>query len=270
MKIEKCRICGNRKFKEIISLGNQCLTSVYPKPETKDPSKSGLELVFCDSKEKPQSKCNLVQLYHNADIKEMYGTTYGYFSSISPTMVSHLEDIIRFTEKHVNLNVGDAVLDIGCNDGTLLNKYGFEKKLKRYGVDPSSEKFLHMFQNDIKVLTDFFLYNKVNEFSEGKKFKVISSIAMFYDIDDPVEFAKSIELLLHDEGFWIIEIAYLPLMMKNLAYDQIMHEHLTYLSLRQMEIIFEKSKLKVVDFSINSVNGGSILLQLVRKTLNVI
>ena len=71
---------------------------------------------------------------------------------------------------------------------------------------------------------------------------------MFYDIDDPVEFAKSIELLLHDEGFWIIEIAYLPLMMKNLAYDQIMHEHLTYLSLRQMEIIFEKSKLKVVDF----------------------
>ena len=260
MKIEKCRICGNRKFKEIISLGNQCLTSVYPKPETKDPSKSGLELVFCDSKEKPQSKCNLVQLYHNADIKEMYGTTYGYFSSISPTMVSHLEDIIKFTKKHVNLNAGDAVLDIGCNDGTLLNKYGFEKKLKRYGVDPSSEKFLHMFQNDIKVLTDFFSYNKVNEFSEGKKFKVISSIAMFYDIDDPVEFAKSIELLLHDEGFWIIEIAYLPLMMKNLAYDQIMHEHLTYLSLRQMEIIFEKSKLKVVDFSINSVNGGSILL----------
>ena len=265
MKIEKCRICGNRKFKEIISLGNQCLTSVYPKPESKDPSKSGLELVLCDSKNKPQSKCNLVQLYHNADIKEMYGTTYGYFSSISPTMVSHLEDIIRFTKKHVNLNAGDAVLDIGCNDGTLLNKYGFEKKLKRYGVDPSSEKFLHMFQNDIKVLTDFFSYNKVNEFSEGKKFKVISSIAMFYDIDDPVEFAKSIELLLDDEGFWIIEIAYLPLMMKNLAYDQIMHEHLTYLSLRQMEIIFEKSKLKVVDFSINSVNGGSILLAACKK-----
>ena len=70
-----------------------------------------------------------------------------------------------------------------------------------------------MFQNDIKVLTDFFLTTKVNEFSEGK-FKVASSIAMFYDIDDPVEFAKSIELLLDDEGFWIIEIAYLPLMMK--------------------------------------------------------
>ena len=265
MKIEKCRICGNRKFKEIISLGNQCLTSVYPKPESKDPSKSRLELVLCDSKNKPELECNLVQLYHNADIEEMYGTTYGYFSSISPTMVSHLEDIIKFTKRHVNLNAGDAVLDIGCNDGTLLNKYGFETKLKRYGVDPSSEKFLHMFQKDIKVLTDFFSYNKVNEFSEGKKFKVISSIAMFYDIDDPVEFAKSIELLLDDEGFWIIEIAYLPLMMKNLAYDQIMHEHLTYLSLRQMEIIFEKSNLKVVDFSINSVNGGSILLAACKK-----
>ena len=265
MKIEKCRICGNRKFKEIISLGNQCLTSVYPKPESKDPSKSGLELIFCDSTDKPQFKCNLVQLYHNADIKEMYGTTYGYFSSISPTMVSHLEDIIRFTKKHVSLNVGDAVLDIGCNDGTLLNKYGFENKLKRYGVDPSSKKFLHMFENDIKVLTDFFSYKKINEFSEGKKFKVISSIAMFYDINDPVEFAKSIELLLDENGFWIIEIAYLPLMMKNLAYDQIMHEHLTYLSLRQMEIIFEKSKLKVVDFSINSVNGGSILIAACKK-----
>ena len=92
-EIEKCRIC-NRKFKEIISLGNQCLTSVYPKPESKDPSKSGLELVLCDSKNKPELKCNLVQLYHNADIKEMYGTTYGYFSS-SPTMVSHEEDIIK-------------------------------------------------------------------------------------------------------------------------------------------------------------------------------
>ena len=265
MKIEKCRICGNRKFKEIINLGNQCLTSVYPKPESKDPSKSWLKLIFCDSTEQPKFKCNLVQLHHNADIKEMYGTTYGYFSSISPTMISHLEDIIRFTKKHVTLNAGDAVLDIGCNDGTLLNKYGAENKLKRYGVDPSSKKFLHMFENDVKVLTDFFSYEKINEFSKGKKFKVISSIAMFYDIDDPIEFAKSIELLLDDDGFWIIEIAYLPLMMKNLAYDQIMHEHLTYLSLRQMEVIFEKSKLKVVDFSTNSVNGGSILIAACKK-----
>ena len=77
----KCRICGNEELVPIISLGNQCLTSVFPSPDSDNPSLSPLDLLFCSSKTK--EVCNLVQLKHNADIEEMYGSTYWYFSLFS-------------------------------------------------------------------------------------------------------------------------------------------------------------------------------------------
>lgn len=256
--IKKCRICGNDKLVPIISLGNQCLTSVFPSPDSDNPSLSPLDLLFCSSKTK--EVCNLVQLKHNADIEEMYGSTYGYFSSISPTMVSHLSDIMDQVAKSVDLKEKDTVLDIGCNDGTFLNLYKKDRYLNRVGIDPSSEKFKNMFDNDIKVSYNFFSEKKVREIIGENNCKVISSIAMFYDIDDPIDFVKDIKSLLTDDGIWVVEVAYLPLMMTNLAYDQIMHEHLTYLGLKQMRWIMDKVDMEIIDISLNNINGGSITI----------
>ena len=256
--IKKCRICGNEELVPIISLGNQCLTSVFPSPSSDNPSLSPLDLLFCSSKTK--EVCNLVQLKHNADIEEMYGSTYGYFSSISPTMVSHLSDIMDQAIKSVELKEKDIVLDIGCNDGTFLNLYKKQRCLNRVGIDPSSEKFRKMFDDDIKVSYNFFSERKVREIINNGNCKVISSIAMFYDIHDPIGFVKDIKSLLTEDGIWVVEVAYLPLMMTNLAYDQIMHEHLTYLGLKQMKWIMDKVDMEIIDVSLNNINGGSITI----------
>ena len=256
--IRKCRICGNDELVPIISLGNQCLTSVFPSPNSNNPSRSPLDLLLCTSETK--EVCNLVQLKHNADIEEMYGSTYGYFSSISPTMVSHLSDIMDQVISYVNLEKEDTVLDIGCNDGTFLNLYNKDRFLNRVGIDPSSKKFSKMFDNDIRVSYNFFSEKKVREIVENKNCKVISSIAMFYDIDDPIDFVRDIKSLLTDDGIWVVEVAYLPLMMTNLAYDQIMHEHLTYLGLKQMKWIMDKVDMEIIDISLNNINGGSITI----------
>ncbi len=257
-EVKKCRICGNKNLIPIISLGNQNLTCVFPKPDSPNPSASPLDLMLCHSEN--GDVCNLVQLKHNADIKEMYGSTYGYFSSISPTMVSHLSDIMNDILRISNLKPGDAVLDIGCNDGTFLNLYDKKRSLDRFGIDPSSAKFKHMFDDDIQVCFNFFSKDEVEKIINKKKCKVISSIAMYYDIDDPIQFARDVKSLLTEDGIWVVEIAYLPLMMENLAYDQIMHEHLTYLGLKQMNWILRNVDMEIFDVSLNNVNGGSITI----------
>ena len=132
--------------------------------------------------------------------------------------------------------------------------------MNRVGIDPCSEKFKNMFDNDIKVSYNFFSEKKVREIIGENNCKVISSIAMFYDIDDPIDFVKDIKSLLTDDGIWVVEVAYLPLMMTNLAYDQIMHEHLTYLGLKQMRWIMDKVDMEIIDISLNNINGGSITI----------
>ena len=254
-----CRICGNVNLKPIINLGNQPLSGVFPRPDSVDPSLAPLDLVRCDVQAEAGS-CGLVQLRHTAELKEMYGTTYGYYSSISPSMVSHLESKVRNLVDFTKPKSEEVVLDIGCNDGTLLNAYGSNAGLTRIGMDPSSKKFASHFQPDIKVVYDFFTEKGARSLIGEKSCKIITSIAMFYDLDDPMRFMRDVRALLSKDGVWAVELSYLPLLLKQLTYDQICHEHVTYLGLRHMDWMMKKSGLKVLDVSFNDVNGGSFYI----------
>jgi NDP-4-keto-2,6-dideoxyhexose 3-C-methyltransferase len=247
-----CRICGEDDLRTILNLGDQPLSGVFPRADEKDPSTSPLDLVRCASPE-----CGLLQLRHTAELSEMYGATYGYYSSISPMMVDHLEkkteDLIRFAE----LRKGDVVLDIGCNDGTLLNSYGADRGLVRVGMDHSAAKFSDHYDSDIRVIYDFFSANQTRQLIGDKKCKVITSIAMFYDLDDPISFARDIAEVLDHDGIWAAELSYLPLLLKQLTYDQVCHEHVTYLGLRDMDLILRRCGLRLLDVWFNDMNGGS-------------
>ena len=81
---------------------------------------------------------------------------------------------------------------------------------------------------------------------------------MFYDVSDPNAFCADIKKLLTKDGVWILELSYLPLLLKNLSYDQICHEHVAYYSLSVFKKIIEKQGLKIIDFTLNEINGGSI------------
>jgi NDP-4-keto-2,6-dideoxyhexose 3-C-methyltransferase len=154
------------------------------------------------------------------------------------------------------LNPGDLVIDIGSNDGTSLGFY--PENLKLVGVDPTGNKFKKYYKPHVELISDFFTSSLVNNVYGDKKAKVVTSFSMFYDLDEPVSFAKEVSSVLDkNEGVWIFEQSYMPLMLERNSYDTICHEHLEYYGLKQIAFIAEKAGLKLIDVELNDVNGGS-------------
>ena len=255
MKIKKCRSCKSEKLTFAFSLGSQSLTGVFPPKKSTNVSKGNLSLCFCEN-------CKLLQLNDSFNKSEMFGENYGYMSSLNKSMFTHLKHKVNKLQKKVSLNYKDTVIDIGSNDGTFLSF--FSKNLNLVGVDPTIVKFSKFYRKDIKKIADFFSYENLKN-KVTKKAKLITSIAMFYDLDDPVKFAKDIELLLHNEGIWHFEQSYMPSMIKNISYDTICHEHLEYYSLTSVKYILDQVGLKIVDIEFNDINGGSFALSVAKK-----
>jgi NDP-4-keto-2,6-dideoxyhexose 3-C-methyltransferase len=257
-EVDACRMCGNPKLEPIFSLGSQALSGIFPKPAAAVLPETPLDLVKCSARPDTDS-CGLLQLAHSADVEQMYGTTYGYYSSLSQSMVGHLTELLGKLGNTRPLRGGDVVLDIGCNDGTLLNQIQ-TPNVKRVGIDPSSTKFLKNFNDDISVIPDFFSKKLIQENVGEIAFNQITAIAMFYDLDDPLAFFKDIESLLAKDGIWAIELAYLPTMLANLVYDQVCHEHVTYPALSQIKWLTDRAGLRILEVDFNNVNGGSFLV----------
>ena len=252
MKIKNCRSCKSNRLIKVYSLGKQALTGIFPPKKNTKITKGDLSMVLC-------KKCKLLQLQHNFDSKEMYGDNYGYMSSLNKSMEFHLRVKAINLIKKYNLKSKNSILDIGSNDGTFLSF--FSKNFKLFGCDPTIEKFSKLYRKDINQLPFFFS----EEHFKNQKFNLITSIAMFYDLPDPLKFAKEIHNILHDKGIWHIELSYMPLMIKNTSYDTICHEHLEYYSLFSLKFLLNAANLKIINLSFNQINGGSIVLDISKK-----
>ena len=262
----KCKNCNYPNLNKVFRIGKQPISSVfYNKPKTKL-KKYSLDLFKC-------SKCDLVQFSSLAPLEDMYGLTYGYNTSLSPLMVDHMRNKFKFLESNYKKLLKGQILDIGSNDGTFLNLLKSLKGVKLYGMDPSSKKFLNNYKKNISVITDFFSKKKLLENlstqQAREKFNIITSFAMFYDIEDPNSFCKDIYNLLNPNGIWVVEFSYLPLLFKNLTYDQICHEHVTYYSLTTFNKILKNNNMKVIDLSFNEINGGSIEVICAKKNSKI-
>jgi NDP-4-keto-2,6-dideoxyhexose 3-C-methyltransferase len=250
--INKCRICGGKDLENVMSLGEQFLTGVFPRDRVEKVTKGPVDLVRCSS----SSGCGLVQLKQSYDLGEMYGDNYGYRSGLNPSMVSHLKAKVSKILSLGILKEHDLVIDIGSNDATSLRAYP-QDKYDLVGIDPTGQKFESYYPSSIKLIPDFFSAQKVSDIFKDKKAKVITSFSMFYDLEDPVAFAKEIALTLDSEGIWIFEQSYLPAMLKTNSFDTICHEHLEFYALKQILWIAREAGLKVLDVDFNEVNGGS-------------
>ncbi|MFE9656601.1 class I SAM-dependent methyltransferase [Micromonospora sp. NPDC006431] len=253
----ECRICGNRALVPILDLGNQALTGIFPRPGEVVPT-APLELVKCGP-----GGCGLVQLRHTADLSLMFGVHYGYRSSIRPFMINHLHRKVAQLTGMVGLDRTDLVLDIGSNDATLLRGYPADG-LTRVGIDPTGEKWREYYPDDIDLIPDFFSKTAFAERYGDRKAKIVTSIAMFYDLPDPVGFMADVRDILTDDGVWMIEMSYAVPLLEIPAYDAICHEHLEYYSLRQIEWMAERVGFTVSTAEITDVNGGSLCVTLVK------
>ncbi|WP_440679605.1 class I SAM-dependent methyltransferase [Candidatus Pelagibacter sp. HIMB1517] len=255
-KIKNCRSCQSKKLINLFNLGNFNLLGSFYKKNFSNPTrkKFSLKLILCKN-------CSLVQLDETVSKKILY-KDYWYLSGVNLTMRNHLNSIVNTNLKILRSKKKQEVnvLDIGCNDCTLLNFY--PKKINKFGIDPSNVKSKK--KNKIKIIKDFFPSKKIKKL--GIKFKVITSIAMFYDVDSPVNFAKNIKAILDKEGFWVIELSYLLDMLNLNSFDTICHEHLEYYSLTSLNFIMKKSDLKIFKIEFNDINGGSIRCYITHKS----
>lgn len=255
-EIKFCRICHSNNLINVLSLGTQCLTGIFPKKVGEKITKGPLELVWCQD-------CTLLQMKQSYSLVEMYGSTYGYRSGLNLSMSQHLKQKIKFLEDYVKLKKNDLIIDIGSNDGTLLN--ACNQNLIKVGVDPLAKKFKKFYKKNIYIIPEFFSYDKFNEKFPNKKAKLITSIAMFYDLEDPRKFVEDVFLSLEDEGIWHFEQSYMPSMLRTNAYDTICHEHLEFYSFKVVKNLVESCGLRVVDVEMNSINGGSFAVSVSKK-----
>jgi hypothetical protein len=251
-KIEACRICRSPQLVPVLDLGEQALTGVFPRTRGERVTSGPLRLVKCTGG--PEA-CGLLQLEHSYDLAEMYGDNYGYRSGLNASMVAHLNGKVMKVLEQVALRPGDLVVDIGANDGTTLQAY--PPDLTLVGIDPTGAKFASFYPPHVRLVPEFFSAKLVRERFPGRRAKVVTSFAMFYDLEDPVDFMRQVHQVLDDDGIWVFEQSYLPAMLETNSYDTVCHEHLEFYALRQVEWMAERVGFSVVDVELNDTNGGS-------------
>jgi hypothetical protein len=255
-QIESCRISGSTNLIKVLSLGNQVLTGVFPKDNQKKITAGPLDLVWC-----PDS--GLLQLHHSYDLGEMYGLNYGYRSGLNDAMVRHLRNKVKHLTRLRPVYSDDIVLDIGSNDATLLTAYNVSG-LKRIGIDPTGIKFANFYRGGIELVPDFFTADAYKSKFTDKKASIVTSISMFYDLEQPAKFVADIAEILDKDGIWHFEQSYMPTMLSMNSYDTVCHEHLEYYSLHVVKGLVEKHGLKIIDVQMNGVNGGSFAVTAAR------
>lgn len=252
-----CRICKST-IELIHNLGTLSSSGTFPSTRAEIVPEGPLEIGRCVS-------CGLVQLKHDFNKSILYSDSYGYRSGLQESMVTHLQGIADSASKRIKTSFPEkssdsTFVDIGSNDATLLKQM---KKIHgdhgRYlGVDPSAEKYSELYRDSgIELFAELFDSHTAKNRLGAISADVVTSIAMFYDLEDPVDFALAVSEILNENGIWILEQSYLPDMILNNAFDTICHEHLEYYSLTDISNICERAGLRVFDVEMNNSNGGS-------------
>ncbi|HJW84351.1 MAG TPA: class I SAM-dependent methyltransferase [Anaerolineae bacterium] len=244
-----CRVCDGALV-PILSLGEHYVSDFLP-PGEPDGTKAPLELALC-------RRCHLLQLKHSVPAENMY-RNYWYRSGTNKTMRDALADIANTAEQLIHLQEGDTVLDIGCNDGTLLASYK-TGGLYKVGFDPAENLAPLSRQIADQVVTEFFAagtYLRQPGLRERRP-KIVTSIAMFYDLEDPKRFVSDVKAVMHGDGLWIVQMSYLPLMLKQNEIGNVCHEHLEYYSLQSFKYLLDLFDFEIADVELNDVNGGSV------------
>ncbi len=248
---QTCRVSGEKLIK-VLDLGALPFSCF---PERKEEKLPLLPLQLCLG---PES--GLVQLKHTVDPDAMYNE-YWYMSGINQSMRLALKSIVdQALLRSKPLSKESIVVDIASNDGTLLSSY--PEHLFRIGIDPA--KNISPKGANLHINTYFSAEAYKGKMGD-RKADIVTSIAMFYDLEDPIQFSRGVAEILNPGGLWIIELSYLPTMLQANSFDTICSEHLEYYSLTSMEYILKRSGMEVEDVELNEVNGGSFRLYIRHK-----
>lgn len=234
-------------MKELFTLGELYVSDFIGPDESPRNDKVEMKMLMDDN--------GAVRLEKSAPLNTMYGR-YWYRSGINVTMKNELKDIVQSVTKLVKLDKNNLWIDVASNDGTLLS---FVPDMIKVGIDPADDSFKEEAEKHCDyVIQNFFSAYVFKRSKYGTlKAKVLTSIAMFYDLENPDAFIQDVAEVLEDDGLWVLQLSYTPLMIKQMAFDNICHEHIFYYSLFNLKSLFEKNGFKIMDCQLNDVNGGS-------------
>lgn len=245
-----CRLCGSDKMEDIFSLGDLYVSTFVKKDE--QGIQAPMDLVLCPD-------CSLLQLRHTAPQEILYSRFYWYRSGVTDTMRKALRDVTRQIEAMVPLKAGDVVLDIGANDGTLLDTYTV-KGIKKVGCEPANNLVDQLRESTEYVIHDFWseaAYKKLDATHHLGKARVVTALGMFYDMEDPGRFVADITKVLAEDGVFVAQLMCLRPMLEKNDVGNICHEHLEFYSLESLRYLFETNGLEMFQLEENDVNGGS-------------
>jgi hypothetical protein len=250
-----------KKIKNLFSLGELYVSDFLLNGETPRCSPVEMNLVI-------ESDTKLVRLEKSAPKNVMYGK-YWYRSGINNTMKKELKNIVDSITEINKFNENDLWVDIACNDGTLLSFV--PKSMIKVGIDPVDDTYKKESEKHADLIIQDYFTSKV--FKENKfgnlKAKIVTSIAMFYDLENPKSFIQDVKEIMDDNGMWVLQLSYTPLMLKQLAFDNICHEHIYYYSLFNLKSILEKEGFKLFDVQLNDINGGSFRIYCVKENSEI-
>ena len=260
--INKCRICYSDELIKVLKLRDQYIATTFVKSNKDHPManvKIPLTLMLC-------KECGLVQLLETVHPDLLY-QNYFYRTAINDTMRKDLRDVVDDVMSHVETHSGDCVVDIGANDCTMISM--FPHSLVRVAVEPAKNISWSHVDDSIQIVNDYFSDEVVLKKTKGKKAKIITSTAMFYDFDDPNIATRDIKSVLDQDGVCAIQVSYLLSTIKDMNFYDVVHEHLEYYSLGSINYLMEKNGLAIFDASTNFVNGGSLRILVTHKENNV-
>lgn len=256
----KCRICGSKKVRPFLDLGNQphCNRLVPENKLSQDEPLFPLRVGFCEN-------CTLVQIDHTIPKENMF-SDYPYVSGTTKTLVRHFQDTTDRLCNQYNVKKGDYVVDIGSNDGSWLSCY--EKHgVTVLGVEAASNVAAIASLNGIETINDFFSEGLARKIlSERGSAKMITAAGVFFHLEELASVVKGVRALLDDQGIFIVQAIYLGGMIDNVAFDQIYHEHLCYYTLKSLEFLFGLYDLQVIDVSVVPIHGGSLEVHVAPKS----
>ncbi|MEM8988301.1 MAG: methyltransferase domain-containing protein [Pseudomonadota bacterium] len=253
-RITACRACGSRHLQDAVDLGAQYDQGAFTARGAASAAELyPTELVRCDAAADPEA-CGLLQrAYATPDGPNF--SSYWSRSGVNKTMRDHLRGLVGDAIVMTGLDA-PSVLDIGCNDGTLLSYY--PKSATRFGVDPSD--VASAIGSWANVVSDVFPSEAACKAIGGRTFDIVTTVAMFDSVEDPAAFARAIRKVLGVKGVWVLETSYLPLMLARNAYDGIRRERVGHYSLAVLEHVMSDAGLKIVRGELNEAKGGSIRL----------
>ncbi|MCA1661994.1 MAG: class I SAM-dependent methyltransferase [Novosphingobium sp.] len=258
MKRTECMVCGGSRLVEFIDLGDQPNGNNFlPAEEVAREISFPLAMMVCED-------CWEVQIAEFPP-QDVLFRDHPYLSGVNAPVVAHFEQLAARVVYKLGLQPNDLVIDVGCNDGTLLKMFA-RQGLRTLGVDPSERPGRIAREQGVTVFKQFWNLPTGRSLAQlGICPEVITATAVFYHVPDLHDFCRGLREVMGPESVFVVQGVNLKDLIERNEFDHFYHEHSCIHSLGPLTKLFAQHGLRIHDVEFSAIHGGSFILYVVRE-----